>query len=247
MKVDLYSATGDKKGSLELPAVMFEAPINRGLMHLALVRQHSNARRAVAHAKSRGEVRGSTRKLFQQKGTGNARRGSVRSPLLKGGGKAFGPKSRANYVKDMPQKMRRAALFSCLSLRAKDGIIVGLESYPDEVKTKTFASLCKKMALPVGRKIIVVHPGEHRGLSLSARNVKGMKTLPAAYLNPRDILEAYKIVFLADAVEAAEKVFALSDETRAKRHETDSSPKARVSKPAHAKKPKATKKDSPSA
>src|SRR3990167_1904920 len=110
MKIDVYSATGAKKGSLDLPATLFEAAINQGLMHQAVVMQQSNRRRPIAHAKNRGEVIGSTKKMFAQKGTGRARRGPLRSPLLRGGGKAFGPRSNRNYHKDMPKTMRRGAV-----------------------------------------------------------------------------------------------------------------------------------------
>ncbi len=207
MNVDLYTATGTKKGTLVLPASMFEVPVNRGLMHLALVRQQSNRRAPIAHVKHRGEVVGSTKKMYQQKHTGNARRGPIRSPLLKGGGKAFGPRSEANFTKNMPKKMRRAALFSCLSYKAKTGSIVGLENYPNEIKTKTLVTLLKKLPVEYGRKIVLVTAGSHRSLELSARNVENVKTLHAQYLNPEDILGAKLIVLLSDAVSVAEKTF----------------------------------------
>ncbi|MFA5799567.1 MAG: 50S ribosomal protein L4 [Candidatus Peribacteraceae bacterium] len=205
--MDVYTATGAKKGSMELPAIMFEAPIRKGLMHLALVRQQSNRRHPIAHVKHRGEIAGSTKKLFQQKGTGRARRGPIRSPLLRGGGKAFGPRNEANFRKEMPKKMRRAALFSCLSLRAKEGAILGLEDYPDEVKTKTCLVLLKKLPVTLGRKITIVLPRRHRGLELSARNLPGVKTLLAAYLNPEDVLGSKNIIFLVEAVKVAEETF----------------------------------------
>jgi hypothetical protein len=107
----------------------------------------------------------------------------------------------------MPKKMRRAALFSCLSLRAKEGAILGLENYPDEVKTKSFLGLMKKLPVELGRKITVVLSGRHRGIELSARNIPGMKILLASYLNPEDVLGSRKIVFLVDAVKAAEETF----------------------------------------
>jgi large subunit ribosomal protein L4 len=207
MKIDVYTATGAKKSSMELPSAMFEAPINQGLMHLALIRQQSNRRHPIAHAKHRGEVVGSTKKMFQQKGTGRARRGPGRSPLLKGGGKAFGPRNEANFIKNMPQKMRRAALLSCLSLRAKEGAILGLENYPDDVKTKSFMSLLKKLPVQIGRRIVVVLPSKHRGIELSARNIPRVKTILAQYLNPEDILGSMHVIFLVDAIAAAEKIF----------------------------------------
>lgn len=207
MKVDLFSSVGEKKGTLELPASLFEAPINKGLMHEALLRQQSNRRTPVAHVKHRGEIAGSTKKLFAQKHTGRARRGNSRSPLLRGGGKSFGPRSNANFWKDMPKKMRRAALLSCLSLRAKEGAIIGLTEYPDTVKTKAFTALLKKLPVELGRRILVVIAGTEKGLMLSARNVSRVKTLFASYLNPEDILVSKHIIFLEGALKIAEDTF----------------------------------------
>lgn len=208
MKIDLYSSTGQKSGAIELPASMFGVEVNKGLMHLALLRQQSNRRRPIAHVKTRGEVVGSTKKLFQQKGTGRARRGPVRSPLLKGGGKTFGPRNTANFYKDMPKKMRRAALFSCLSDAAKrTGCLLALEQYPDDVKTKNFYALLKKLPLEIGRRILVVLPAHTHGIERAARNVPRVKTILAPYLNPEDIITARHIVFLADAIRVAEETF----------------------------------------
>jgi large subunit ribosomal protein L4 len=206
MTIDIFTATGTKKGTLDLPAVLFGAVINQGLMHQAIVRQQSNRRNSIAHAKNRNEVAGSTRKLYAQKGTGRARRGSIRSPLLRGGGKAFGPRSEANFTKDMPKAMRRAALFSCLSLQAKNKAIIGLESYPETIKTKTLAELLKK--LPVNlRRVLFVIPEKHESLWLSCRNLQSVKTIDVAYLNPEDILMAKTIVFVGDSVQKAEQIF----------------------------------------
>ncbi len=207
MTIDLYTSTGTKSGSVELPDALFGAPIRQGLMHLALIRQQSNRRYSIAHAKSRGEVVGSTKKISPQKGTGRARRGPLRSPIMRGGGKAFGPKSNANFTKNMPHEMRRAALLSCLSWQAKRGGVIALENYPDTPKTKDFTSMLKKMPVELGRKIVVVLPGHHRGIELSARNIPGVKTLMAQYLNPEDILGARTLLFLVDAIKVAEKTF----------------------------------------
>lgn len=207
MKIDVYTSTGTKKGTVDLPAALFEAPVNQGLMHQALVRQQSNRRMPIAHAKSRGEVRGSTRKLFAQKGTGRARRGPIRSPLLRGGGKAFGPRSNANFYKNMPKSMRRAALISCLSLQAKHEKILGLESYPEQIKTKNVHTMLSKMPVALGRRILIVMPENHAALSLSARNIPGVKAIQASYLNPEDVLTAHHIIFLVDALKKAEEVF----------------------------------------
>lgn len=207
MTIDVYSAAGTKKETLSLPEGVFNAPINETLMRQALMLQQSNRRSSIAHAKNRGEVAGSTRKLYSQKHTGRARRGSVRSPLLRGGGKAFGPRSDQNYVKEMPKAMRRAALLSCLSFKAKQGALVGLESYADTIKTKEMAVLLKKLPVELGRKILFVLPETNKPLALSARNIPGVKTLLAAYLNPEDLLTAKNVIFLSGAVEKVEELW----------------------------------------
>lgn len=247
MKIDLYTATGTKKGSLELPAALFEAPVNKGLMHLALMRQQSNRRMPIAHVKTRGEIVGTTKKAYAQKHTGRARRGALRSPTVRGGGKTFGPRNEANFRKDMPKKMRRAALFSCLSLRAKEGAIVGLENYPEDAKTKNFVTLLKKLPLQIGRRIVVVTAGRHEKLELAARNVPMLKTIFAQYLNPEDVLQARTIIFLADAVKAAEETFTTTDTLATKK--SDKMKKAEADAPAPkektVKKPAAKKKAAP--
>ncbi|MDA1209046.1 MAG: 50S ribosomal protein L4 [bacterium] len=207
MTIDVYTATGTKKGTAELPASLFKATVNEDLMHQALVRQQSNRRHSIAHVKGRGEVRGSTKKLYAQKGTGRARRGSVRSPVLRGGGKAFGPRNNSNFTKDMPKAMRRAALKSCLTLQANSGAILALESYPDTIKTKDMNVLLSKLPVELGRKIVIVTSKGHTSLALSARNIPGVKTISAAYLNPEDILGAHRMIFLVDAIKTAEEVF----------------------------------------
>jgi len=207
MTIDVYTATGTKKGTLTLSSLLFEAPINEGLMHQALLRQQGNRRPPVAHVKSRGEIQGSTRKLFSQKGTGRARRGSVRSPLLRGGSKAFGPRKNANFKKDMPRTMRRRALASCLSLQAKRGSIIGLEQYAGTSKTKEVMTLLTKLPVAIGRRILFVTAQGNQQLALSARNIPHVKVIRAQYLNPEDVLGAWYIIFLVDALKVAEETF----------------------------------------
>ncbi len=207
MLIDVYTATGEKKGTVELPKTLFEAPINGGLMHQALVRQQSNRRASTAHVKTRAEVSGSTRKLYSQKGTGRARRGSLRSPVLRGGGKAFGPRNVKNYTKDMPQKMRQSALKSCLSLQAQKKAIIGLEGAWTEVKSKKAAELLGKLPVELGRRILFVTAQVHRELKLSTRNIPNVKVITAAYLNPEDVLGSRHIIFLVDALAKTEEMF----------------------------------------
>jgi ribosomal protein L4 len=145
----------------------------------------------------------------------------------------------------MPKKMRRAALFSCLSSKAKAGAIIGLESYPEDAKTKNFFALLKKLPLDIGRKIVIVTPAAHTKLELAARNVPGVKTLYAQYLNPEDVLGANKIVFMSDAVAVAEKTFA-SDVNRVSK-KLDEKKEVAAKEPKVAKEPKAKKATKPKA
>lgn len=206
MTIDVYTATGSKKGTATLPKGLFEVEVNEGLMHQAVVRIQSGMRKPVANVKKRGEIQGSTRKLFQQKGTGRARRGSIRANILRGGNKAFGPFKKANFQKDMPQKMRRAALASALSAKAKDGAIIGLESYPEKISTKEAVAMLQKMPVDLGRKILIVTPEKHAHLCLSAGNIPAVTTVMAQYVNPKDVLESTHIIFMVDAIKKLEEV-----------------------------------------
>lgn len=232
MTITIYTATGTKKGTAELPPSLFEAPINQGLMHQMVVLQQSNARRPIAHARRRGEIAGSTKKLFQQKGTGRARRGPIRSPLMRGGGKAFGPRSDQNFHKDMPKSMRHAALRSCLSYQASKGTILGLENYPQEIKTQKVTALLGKLPVEIGRRILIVLPEKHEALTLSSRNIPGVKTVLASYLNPVDILGSRYIIFMVDALRKAEEVFGKTQKTQRtqKNEQTAEKEKAPVAK-----------------
>jgi len=206
MKVDLYKQSGEKSGTLDLPKEIFEIPFNEELIHQALVRQLANKRVAIAHTKTRAEVRGGGRKPFRQKGTGNARQGTIRSPLLRGGGIVFGPRNNRNFAKDMPKKQRRKALFSALSEKARNNEIIGLEAYEaKEAKTKDFAAMLKK--LPIERNALVVIPEKNTIIQKSSSNLANAKTILASYLNIHDLQKYKKIIFLKDSITKLEEVF----------------------------------------
>ncbi|RMG96397.1 MAG: 50S ribosomal protein L4 [Chloroflexi bacterium] len=192
MKVSVYNMAGEEVKTIELPASIFEARINRGLMHQALVRQLANARLGTHKAKGRSEVNRTTAKVYRQKGTGRARHGSRRAPIFVGGGVAHGPKPR-KYTKQMPRKMRRGALRSALSLKAKSGDIVVLdELVMNQPKTQEFAQVVDRLVS--GSSALVILPGRDEVVEKSARNLPDVKTLHANYLNIRDLLGYDKIV-----------------------------------------------------
>jgi large subunit ribosomal protein L4 len=192
MEIAVLNIEGQEVDHIELPADIFEANINRGLMHQALVRQLANARRGTHKAKTRGEVNYSTSKMYRQKGTGRARHGSRKAPIFVGGGKAHGPQPRS-YRKKMPRQMRHAALRSALSVKAQAGDIVVLDELTLAApKTREMVTIMKRVA--GDGSVLVLMPERNENVELSTRNLSEVKTLRASYLNIRDLLGFDKIV-----------------------------------------------------
>ncbi len=206
MKLDLYTQSGEKKGSVEAPDAMFKVEINDELIRLSVIRQLANRRQASAHVKTRGEVRGGGRKPWRQKGTGRARFGSTRNPIWRSGGIAFGPRNVRNFTLDMPKKARRSALFSCLSQKAADSKVFALDAYTaKEPKTKDFATMVAK--LPAGRSLLVVLEKKDANLEKSANNLPNVKTILVDYLNPHDLLSYENVMFMEASLKRAEEIF----------------------------------------
>lgn len=205
MKFDLYTQTGEKKGSVEGSDMIFCADIHEELITRALLRQRGNARQGTAHTKTRGEVSCSTRKIYKQKGTGNARHGAKSANLFRGGGVIFGPRYGRNWKTSMPRAQRRKALFSALSLKAKSGKVLALEGYDGVIKTKHFVTLLSK--LPKVPSVLVVMDCKNEVLEKSCNNVPGVKSLMVNYLNIADVLKYDSLIFLKEAFPQAEKLF----------------------------------------
>ncbi|WP_420641938.1 50S ribosomal protein L4 [Candidatus Leptofilum sp.] len=192
MKVSVFNSAGKEVNSVDLPASIFEAKINRDLMHQALVRQLANARLGTHKAQGRSEVSRTGAKAYRQKGTGNARHGSKRAPIFVGGGVAHGPLPR-KYTKQMPRKMRRAALRSALSAKAgSEDIILVEDLVLDAPKTRDMKAIVD--TLVEGESALVLLPGRNENIEKSSRNLADVKTLHANYLNIRDLLGYDKIV-----------------------------------------------------
>lgn len=206
MKLDLYNQQGEKTGTVDAPKEFFEVKFKGGLVHEALLRQLSNSRNAIAHTKTKAEVRGGGRKPYAQKGTGRARQGSIRNPHYIGGGVAFGPRNNASFEKRMPKQMRRMAVFGALSKKADSKEVIVLDSFKTEKPSaKTFAALMKK--LPVKQDALVVLGGKNANLEMSARNIKNVKTILVNYLNIHDLIKYGEVVFMKDALDTMGKVF----------------------------------------
>lgn len=205
VQVPVYSLTGEIIKQIEISDEVFAVPFNQAVVHQAMVRQRANARQGTASTKTRSEVSGSTRKLFRQKGTGLARAGSRRSPLRRGGGIAFGPKPRS-YRQAMPKKMRQLALRCVLSAKVRDGELVVVEQLKlDEPRTKEMVRILA--ALGVDSSALIVTPEPENNVVKSARNLAGIKTMPASLLNMVDIL-SYKVLLITEtAVRKVEQLW----------------------------------------
>jgi large subunit ribosomal protein L4 len=214
MKLDLYNQKGEKTGTVEAPKEFFEVEFKSGLIHEALVRQEGNARPGVyAHTKTKGEVRGGGKKPHPQKHTGRARQGTRRSPQMKGGGVTFGPRNERNFKRMMPKKMRRLALFSALSEKARSNDIFVLEKFDTKTpKTKEFLTMVK--ALPVRRDAVFVVSEKNATFEKSSRNLENVKTLVVNYLNIRDLRKYDNVIFLKDALEKMKEVFTSKSDSK---------------------------------
>lgn len=203
MKVDVLNMEGKKVSEIELPAAIFEAPINVDLMHQAYVRQMANARLGTHETKVRGEVAGGGAKPYKQKGTGRARQGSRRAAQWVGGGRIHTPHPRS-YEQRMPKKMRQAALRSALSAKAAEsGVVVVEEIALSEAKTKVMAEALKNL---VGMSTALVLLPEkdqaYESVMRSADNLDNAKVLLAGYLNIRDLFGYDKLILPVKSLDA---------------------------------------------
>jgi large subunit ribosomal protein L4 len=205
MQAPVYNLAGEVVANIEISDKVFGVPFNEALVHQSVVRQQANARQGNASTKTRGNVAGSTRKLYKQKGTGSARAGSIKSPLRRGGGIVFGPHPR-DYHQAMPKNMRRLALRCVLSEKLTGGGLKILESLTiDEPKTKKMAGILD--AMKVETTALVVTSAADANVVKSARNLPGIKTLPANLLNVVDIISHQTLLMEVAAVRKAEELW----------------------------------------
>jgi large subunit ribosomal protein L4 len=204
MKVALKNMSGEAVGEVELPETIFDVEPNTALMHQALTRQLANARQGNAKTKTRGEVNGSTRKMWKQKGTGRARQGSRKAPHWRKGGIVFGPHPRS-YAQAMPLKMRRAALRSALSVKARAQQIVVLDKLEmDAPKTAQFSAMLDALAVPTSALVLL--PEKSENVEKSVRNLPDVKYLRAQYLNIRDLFSYETVVIPMGALEVIQGI-----------------------------------------
>lgn len=205
-KVSLYNMKGETVGELELNQEVFAVPYNEALIHQVMVSLRANKRQGNAKTKTRGEVSGGGRKPFRQKGTGMARQGSRRSPLMRGGAITFGPVVRS-YTQAIPRKMRRLALRSALSQRVNESVLTALDALKiEEYKTKAFIAVLDaiKVQPTEGRVLVVLKDADEKTLK-SAANIPNVRVVEARNLNLLDVIDYPRLVATSDALKAIEE------------------------------------------
>lgn len=206
LKIDVYNTKGEKSGKITLPKEIFATPVNKQLVAQAVRVYLSNQRQAHAKTKTRGEVKGSGRKIYRQKGTGRARHGDRYAPIFVGGGLAHGPRGVENWQLKMSKKMRRQALFSALTSKSKEKRIIVVEGL-EKIKPKTKEMVKILAKITNGKKVLLVLPQVLENVLRSARNIKGIKLIQAQQLNTYQVLNSDSLILLEPSLKVIKETF----------------------------------------
>jgi len=199
--VDVINSRAEKVSQTDLVDTIFNIPVKGSILHEVVTMQLAKRRSGSAAVKHRSDVRGSGRKLFRQKGTGRARRGDIKSPLLRGGGSTFGPDPRS-YAYKVPKKVRRLALKMALSSKLQAEKLVVLDEFEiDEIKTRGFVKVMSALGM---KNALIITEKKNKNLELSARNVPQTKVLRVEGLNVYDILKYKNVVLLESSIKSIE-------------------------------------------
>jgi len=203
--VPVYTLNGEVVDQVELSQAIFDLPFNGAVIHQAMARQLANRRHGTVSTKTRGEVKGSTRKLYRQKHTGRARRGDIKSPLLRGGGVVFGPKPRT-YRQSMPRKMRKLALKCLLSAKVREGNIRLVQELDfKEPKTKDMINVLSSLGIDSSTLILTAQSTPN--VVKSAANLPEVKVLPSDLINVLDLLSYEMLVATVPAIRNIEQIW----------------------------------------
>ena len=199
--VEVKNIKGEKVSEIELTDSIFNVPVKKSVLHEIVCMQLASKRQGTASVKNRSDVAGSTKKLFRQKGSGRARRGNIKSPLLRGGGVVFGPHPRS-YAYKAPKKVRRLALKMALSSKLQGNMIIVIDGFDlDQIKTKTVVSVLGQLKV---EKPLIVTGAQNENLELSSRNIPGVKVLRVDGLNVYDILNHKSLILLEPSIKEIE-------------------------------------------
>ena len=207
MELSIHNIKGevtDKKVTLD--DSIFGIEPNKHVIWLDVKQYRANQRQGTHKAKQRNEITGSTRKLFKQKGTGGARRGDIKSPLLRGGGRAFAPEPR-DYGFKLNKKEKALARRSALSLKAQSNAIIVIEDFDlENPKTKSMVEMTKNLKLD-NKKMLLVLPGQNKNVYLSARNLRNVNIVTASDINTYKILDCASLILTESSIAAIDNLF----------------------------------------
>jgi large subunit ribosomal protein L4 len=224
MLVNTYNQNGEVVGQTRLPSEIFGLEINPDLVYQVAVSQMANRRKTIAHTKDRSEVRGGGRKPWRQKGTGRARHGSIRSPIWRHGGITFGPRKERVFAKKIPTKMKRKALLMILSTKAKENLLILLDSLKIEkppkenlrfptgqAKTKLMAELIKNLKLKIKNfkegSILIATPQKDELIYRASRNIPDVGIVEARNLNALDLLSFKYLLLPKETIKVIKETF----------------------------------------
>ena len=204
MTLDVVNSQNEKVGSIDLRDEVFGGRIKTDLIHESVVRANAAERRGTHATKTRGLVAGSGKKPWRQKGTGRARVGEVRNPLWRKGGTVFGPQPRS-YEYRLPRKVEKGALRAALAQKLRDGQVVIVDALSvGEIKTKAAAAMLSRLG--VERRALLVDVKPEDRLTLSVRNIDGVRVLPSNQVSARDVADAHRVVVTQAALEKLQQV-----------------------------------------
>ncbi|MEE8479783.1 MAG: 50S ribosomal protein L4 [Desulfobacterales bacterium] len=199
--VDVQSQTGEKISQTDLNNAIFNINVKSSVLHEVVTMQLASRRSGSAAVKHRSDVRGSGRKLFRQKGTGRARRGNIKSPLLRGGGVVFGPDPKS-YSYKIPKKVKRIALKMALSTKFQENNLVVIDQFElEQIKTREFLKVVNALNI---KDALIITGKKNKNLELSSRNIPNIKVLCSKGLNVYDILKYKKLILLKSSIEDIE-------------------------------------------
>jgi large subunit ribosomal protein L4 len=212
MLVNTYNQNGEVIGQTRLPSEIFGLKINPDLVYQVTVSQMANRRKTIAHTKTRAEVSGGGKKPWRQKGTGRARHGSIRSPIWRHGGVAFGPRKEKIFKKEIPKKMRKKALLMILSTKAKENLLILLDSLKiEKAKTKLMAEIIKSLRSKVESlkegNILIALPKKEGTLYRAGRNISDVGIIEARNLNALDLLSFKYLLMPKETIKVIKETF----------------------------------------
>ena len=207
MKVDVYGINGKSTGrSVDLPDDIFGIEPNEHAVYLDVKSIQANARQGTHKAKERGEIKGSTKKIKKQKGTGTARAGSIKSPVFRGGGRIFGPKPHA-YSVGLNKKVKRIARKSALSAKVQEGTLKVVENFSfDAPKTKSYIEVLNNLEVNNGKSLLIL-PEYDNNVVLSGRNIQGANIMVAKNISTLDIMKAGSVVLVEGSIDKIKETF----------------------------------------